>query len=179
MVVIPWFQGDAAGAVQSVDEATGGDLARALDSKELTGRPYELFITGVADTRWKARRVMVMGAGTAAAFDPEMARRVASAAGLAVRQRRIARAALFLRTDTAAGTDPAALAQAAAEGLTLAEFNTAALQDDGPAAGAAPRGPSCTRRRRRRRRSRRSRAAASSASAATSRASSRTSRATR
>jgi leucyl aminopeptidase len=138
IVVVPWFQSDAAGTLQSVDAATGGDLARALDTKELTGRPYELFLTGVADAGWKARRVMVIGAGPAAAFDSEMARRVASAAGLAVRQRRIGRAAFFLRTDTVAGTDPAALAQAVAEGLTLAEFNIGRYKTADPAPAPPP-----------------------------------------
>jgi leucyl aminopeptidase len=130
LLVVPWFEGDAPSAVRDLDAATGGDISRAVASKELTGSAFEIFMTAVADPTWRARRVVLVGAGRAGAYTPEAARHVAAAAGLSVRTRRVRRAAFVVR---GAG-DPAALAQAAAEGVTLAEFNVGSYKTDDDAA---------------------------------------------
>jgi leucyl aminopeptidase len=127
LVVVPCFEGEPTETVAGLDTATGGELSRAFGSRELTGRAYELFLAPVSDAGWKARRVMAIGAGAAAPADIDIVRRVATAAALAVRQRRISRAALLLRSADA----PAA--QAAAEGLTLAEFNIGRYKTTDPA----------------------------------------------
>src|SRR5438876_12040844 len=57
VVVVPWFEDDGASAVAGVDAATGGELQRALGTKELSGRLFEIFLTAVADSSWKTRRV--------------------------------------------------------------------------------------------------------------------------
>ena len=55
VVVLPWFEDDAASAVAGVDAATGGDLQRALATRELSGRLYELFLAPVRETSWKVQ----------------------------------------------------------------------------------------------------------------------------
>src|SRR5215470_5654020 len=93
VLIVPWFDDDSAAAVGDVSTATGGELERALASKELSGKLYELFMAAVVDATWKARRVAFIGAGRSSEFGADIARRVAAAAGLALKQRRVARAA--------------------------------------------------------------------------------------
>jgi leucyl aminopeptidase len=122
VLIVPWFEDDSAAAVGDVSTATGGELERAIGTKELSGRLYELFIAAVIDANWKARRIAFIGAGRASDFGAEVARRIAAAAGLALKQRRVGRAAFLLRT-AATRTDEVVISQAVAEGLTLSEFN--------------------------------------------------------
>src|SRR5215475_5679185 len=122
VLIVPWFDDDNVTAVGDVNAATAGEVERAIASKELSGRLYELFIAAVSDASWTARRVAFIGAGRAADYGGDVARRIAAAAGLAMKQRRVGRAAFVLRV---AGTrDLSEIAQAAAEGLTLSEFNS-------------------------------------------------------
>jgi leucyl aminopeptidase len=82
----------------------------------------------------------VIAAGAAAAFSPAVARRVATAAALAARQRRAGRIGFLLRPGlpTAAGdVDQVGFAQAVAEGLTLAEFDGGSYKTVDPSPGAA------------------------------------------
>jgi len=119
LLVVPVFDGEALHeAFPAVDAATGGEIARASGTGEIRGRLYELFVTPVT-AEWKARRVAAAGVGKAADFDTERLRKVATAAALLARGRRMARVAFMLR-----GTLPAADAvQAIAEGLILAGFS--------------------------------------------------------
>ena len=123
VLIVPWFEGDTPAAVPGLDRAVAGDLARALESREVAGRLYEVFLARVTDPSWKARRVAIAGAGPAAAYTGDLARKLASACGLAMKQRRVARAAFLVRGDGPHRVDPGEHAQAVAEGLTLAEFN--------------------------------------------------------
>src|SRR3954463_16590426 len=59
LLIVPWFQGDTAAAVSDLDAATGGELGRALISKEFSVKPFELFVTSL--TGWRARRVALIG----------------------------------------------------------------------------------------------------------------------
>ena len=119
LLVIPVFEDeDVAARVPGLDDATGGAVGRAASSRELQGRPYELFLTPVI-SGWRAERVALVGAGKTPEFNTERLRRTATAAALAARQRRVKRIAFLQRTDL-----PAALAvQAIAEGLLLANFS--------------------------------------------------------
>ncbi len=136
VVIVPWFEEDGASAVAGVSTATAGEVERALGTRELSGRLYDLFIAAVTDTAWQARRLVFVGAGRTADFDSDVARRVATAAGLALKQRRVGRAAFLLRTAGAA-TDDAEMTQAVAEGLTLSEFNAGSYKThDAPPAKA-------------------------------------------
>jgi len=119
LVVVPWFEDDAPDAVPGLDKASGGELARALAAKEFQGKPYELFFTPATERAWKARRIAVIGAGRRVECGSEVVRRLAVTAGVAARQKRVPRVAFVLRGQG----DLTDLAQAAAEGLTLSEFN--------------------------------------------------------
>jgi leucyl aminopeptidase len=129
LLVVPWFEGDAPGAFPAalgINEATGGELGRALASREFAARPYDLFVTTVVDRQWKPRRLGFIGGGAIVGFDTGMARRVATAAALAARQRRVARLGILLRPglgDASGDLDIAGYIQAVVEGLTLAEFD--------------------------------------------------------
>src|SRR5437773_1464386 len=128
-LAVPWFEGEGPSAVGILDGATGGEIARALASKEFTGRLYELFVTPVNDRGWRTRRVALIGAGPKSEFNSDLVRKIAAAAGLQARQRRMDRVAFVLRGDA----DIVESAQAAAEGLTLSEFNAGSYKTTEPA----------------------------------------------
>jgi len=120
LLVIPLFEGESAiDTIPSLDSATAGELRRATESGELSSRPYEFFVTPLVDTAWRARRVAFVGAGRASEATPERLRRLATAAGMLARQRRIPRIAFLLR-----GPSPTApMAQAVADGFVLSNFS--------------------------------------------------------
>ena len=114
LLIVPAFDGEAvADTLPAVDQATGGEVARATASGEMKGRLYEAFVTPASGPGWKPRRVAVVGAGKAADFTSERLRKVATAAALMARGRRIPRVAFLAR-----GPIPArAAVQAITEGL--------------------------------------------------------------
>ncbi len=119
LIAVPIFEGDDPAAdLRALDDATGNALMRALESREVEGRPYEIFITTVTNA-WRAGRIAFIGAGKRADFTTERLRRVATAAALQARQRRVQRFAWLNRGDIPL---PEAV-QAAAEGLVLAAFS--------------------------------------------------------
>jgi leucyl aminopeptidase len=132
LLIVPWFEEDGPPAVEGLDAATGGDIARALGSREFTGKTFDLFVTAIVDRAWQPRRVLLVGAGSSAEFRGELARQLAAAGGIAVRSRRVERVAFVMR----GRGDVAELAQAVAEGLTLSEFNVGSYKtgDTPPAA---------------------------------------------
>ncbi len=131
LLIIPWFLGEGADAVPGLDAATGGELGRALTSKEFQAKPFEQFVTPL--TGWTASRVAFIGGG-GGERGTELARKLAAAGGLMARQRCMARAAFFVRGNAAAGE----LTQAVAEGLTLAEFYAGSHKTDDPPAAPIP-----------------------------------------
>src|SRR5882672_2676361 len=133
LLIVPWFQGETAGAIPDLDAATGGELGRALSSKEFQSKPYELFVTAIADASWRARRVAVIGGG-GGDRGTDLMRKLATAGGLAARQRHVTRAAFVVRGQGASGD----LAQAVAEGLTLAEFFGGSYKTDDPPPAPVP-----------------------------------------
>ena len=134
VIVIPWFEDAGMQQVTGVDEASGGEIGRALARQEFQGKPYEWFLTPATAGDWRARRVGLIGGGRRAACDGESLRRLAAAAGAAVRQRRIGRVAFVIRGEGLT----ADLAQAVVEGLTLSEFNAGTYKTGEPAPGDAP-----------------------------------------
>jgi leucyl aminopeptidase len=129
LIVVPWFEGEPPASVPGLDVASGGEVARAIGTKEFQAKPFELFLTQVLDHRWRARRLVLIGAGRRADFGGEIMRKVAAAAGASVRLKRAARVAFMIR----GSGDLAELAQAAAEGLTLSEFNGGSYKTGEPA----------------------------------------------
>jgi leucyl aminopeptidase len=141
LLVVPWFEGETPGAVPGVNAAVGSEIARALSSSEFLARPFDLFVAGVVDDGWKARRIVFVGAGPLAAFNTALARRVATVGALAARQRRVARIGYFLRPglpDASGDFDLRGFAQAIAEGLTLAEFNAGVYKTSDTPPGPPP-----------------------------------------
>ncbi len=139
LLVVPWFEDEGPAGVMSLDAATGGEIARALASKEFPAKPYDLFLAAVTDrsSAWRVRRIALVGAGPAASFTTDLARKVAVFAGAAARQRRSGRVAFLLRAGAQPSADVAPFAQAVAEGLTLSEFNAGSYKtttDSVPAA---------------------------------------------
>ncbi len=103
-----------------LDAATGGEITRARGTAEFRGKPYEFFITRVVGDRWKCGRIALVGAGSRADLDVERLRRIAAACGYTATLRSVESAAFVVRD----GIDPVTAAQAAADGLTSAEFDS-------------------------------------------------------
>ena len=123
LLIVPIFEDeDIAAAVPGLLQAAGSVLAQSLETREIQGRLFELFLTPLTKP-FRAARLALIGCGPAAAFDGERLRRAATAGGLAARQRRIRRAAFFTR-----GISGPPAVQAAAEGLLLAAFSSDAYK---------------------------------------------------
>src|SRR6185436_940049 len=90
-----------------------------IASGEIRGRLYESFLTPVVSGAAKARRIALIGAGKAADFDLERLRKVATAAALIARGKRIPRVGFMVR----GSFRPVDAVQAATEGLVLAAFS--------------------------------------------------------
>jgi len=126
LLVLPHFEGaPPSGGAPDVDSASGGALARAFASREITGAPFELWWSP-ALKGWRASRVLGLGAGPREGWSPEMARRLASAGALIARQRRLTDVAIVVPAFESATT--ARFAQAVAEGVILAQHETGHLK---------------------------------------------------
>jgi leucyl aminopeptidase len=141
LLVVPWFQRHAADAVPGLDDATGGELGRALLSGEFAAKPFDLFVTPIIDRSWKARRVAVIGAGLEHEFGTDLLRKLATTAVLQARQRRVGTLAFAVRSglpDASGDVDLSGLLQTVAEGLTLAEFDGGNYKTGEAVLGPAP-----------------------------------------
>jgi leucyl aminopeptidase len=118
LLVVPVFDADSLDDIPGLEAGSRGEVSKARASREFQGRLYELFLTPL--TGWQARRIALVGAGTRDEFTTERLRRVAAAAALAARHRRVARIAWVVRGDNPA----AAAVQASAEGLGLSAFSS-------------------------------------------------------
>jgi leucyl aminopeptidase len=98
----------------------------AIERGEFAGKPHTVFLAPVAAAAWRAGRVMLVGLGPRESYSADRARKWATAAGLAARDRKLCRVALLLP-----GVLPGAVeAQALAEGVTLAAFHAATYKND-------------------------------------------------
>jgi leucyl aminopeptidase len=132
LLVVPWLEEDEFSVVPGLDAATGGDVARALDRKEFEARMCDVFTTTISDASWRPRRALLVGAGKRSHFSNEVVRKIATASGLWARQRRIPKVGFVLRADTPVPSSE--MAQAIAEGTTLAEFSAGSYKtrDEAP-----------------------------------------------
>jgi leucyl aminopeptidase len=119
LVIVAAFEEAASALTPAWSEPTGGEIDRAIDSKEFSGKLYEMFVTPIVDRGYRARRVAAVGLGIRSDFTVDRARRVAAAMGLRAREMKIARIA-FVADGVFEAAD---MIQAIAEGLTLAEFD--------------------------------------------------------
>src|SRR6266540_886360 len=119
LIAVPVFEADADESdLRAFDQATGGALMRAHESREFQGKLYEVLVTPAGDG-WRASRIAFVGAGKRTQFDIERLRRVAAAAALGARQRRAQRFAWVHRGDLPL----TASVQAATEGIILSAFS--------------------------------------------------------
>ena len=118
LLVVPIFEGESpSGDLEAIDDAAGGAVGRALDTRELEGKLYELLLTPL--TGWRAARLAAVGVGKRADFTTDRLRRAATSATLGARQRRVKRLTWLHRGDL----DLVASVQAVAEGLVLGTFS--------------------------------------------------------
>jgi leucyl aminopeptidase len=107
------------GPLGGLDEASGGALAKLVASGELTGKMLETALLyypqGLA-----AQRLLVVGAGKKEKFSTAELRRVAAAAVRHLKSRQVKTVAFLARE----GERSAGAAQAIAEGLILANFDS-------------------------------------------------------
>ena len=134
LVLVPWFEDDQPSSLDGLDDAVGGEVSRALESREFQAKSYEQFFAPVSQRIWRARRVGLIGGGPRASAGTDLIRKLAVAGGLAARQRRAARVAFVAR----GSGSPVELAQAAIEGLTLSEFYGGSYKTTDPAPAPAP-----------------------------------------
>ena len=101
-----------------LDLVVGAALTRARTSGEFTGKLHERFLTDISDPTWRTRRVLLVGAGPRGGYDRDIARAVASTAGMAARER----SATQLITWCPAVIGTADMTQAVVEGVLLGAF---------------------------------------------------------
>jgi leucyl aminopeptidase len=128
LLILPIFEDDSLQDETDLQVASDGALAAALARREVTGKPYELFFTGVRG--WKSPRVLLVGAGPRAEFTADRLRRVAIAGGLAARDRGVTRVALMHRGGPA--MTPEQAAQVLAEGAVISSFDGASYKTKDP-----------------------------------------------
>ncbi|HEY7476282.1 MAG TPA: leucyl aminopeptidase [Vicinamibacterales bacterium] len=135
LLFVPVFeQDDRLGDVPGLDEATGGEIARARSSGEFRAKLYDVFITPVTGKGWKARRLALVGAGDPVDADAERLRRVAATCGYVARRRSASSIGWLVRR----GLDGLRAAQNAADGLTAAAFDSGVYKHAGDSAGPFP-----------------------------------------
>ncbi len=111
------------GGAAAVDEALGGLLSRLRESGELRGKAGEIVVVHNSGYHaLQAERVAVVGLGPRSGFTVESARRAAAAAARKARDLRVASYATALHGAGAGGLEPAAAAEALAEGSLLALY---------------------------------------------------------
>lgn len=126
LLIVPWFGAERPQRFHELNRAVGDEINRAVAAQEFSGKLFDCFTTPIVDRAWKARRLLLVGAGPRAEYHADVARRVAAAAGYAARQRRAASIGYVLRSglpEASGDVDVSGLIQGAAEGLTLAEFS--------------------------------------------------------
>jgi leucyl aminopeptidase len=128
VLAVPAFEQQPA-SLSGLDDAARGEIARSWASGEFEGKPYQMLLTPLSGSGWAARRLMLIGAGPAAAYDSERARRIGATAARAARERRARSLAFAPLLDVpgagSSASQDGALLQATVEGLILAEFDVA------------------------------------------------------
>ena len=135
LLFVPVFeQDDRLTDLPGLDDATGGEIARARASGEFRAKLYDVFITPVTGRGWKARRIALVGAGDPVEADAERLRRVAATCGYAARRRWAGSIGWVCRR----GIDAIRAAQHAADGLSAAEFDSGVYKQAGEPIGPFP-----------------------------------------
>src|SRR5438270_666261 len=123
MLFVPVFSDEESlDDVPGLDEAMAGWFTRVRANGEFRGKLYESFIAR-ADG-WKAARIALVGAGSRGGATPERLRKIAAACGYTARLRAVATVGWVVRRVW----NPVDAAQAAADGLSAAEFDAGVLK---------------------------------------------------
>jgi leucyl aminopeptidase len=128
LLVIPSFVDDDFVDEPDLDRASGGDVSRARTRGEFAGKPYEVLVTALSG--WKAFRAVLVGAGKCMEVTPDHFRRLATIGGIIARQRRMSRVGILFRPGTL--VEPLVAAQAMAEGVVLANYDSGGRKTTGP-----------------------------------------------
>ncbi len=125
LLVVPVLEEETATDLEGLDRAVGGILKDAQSRGEFRGKRFELLGAAVQDAGWRARRVLLIGAGRGAPSIRHLRHLAAAAATAAGKQH--ARTVAFVirgRCATPGG------AQAVAEGLVLGTFDPGSYKTD-------------------------------------------------
>jgi leucyl aminopeptidase len=128
ILVVPVFEDDDLSDQTGLDEAAGGEIARARSRGEFKGKLFDVFIASLNASGWKTPRAVLVGAGRRAEFTADRLRRIAIVGGLAARQRHLTRIAVAHRAGTQVPAEEAA--QAVAEGVCLANYDGASYKTE-------------------------------------------------
>ena len=126
LLVLPTWVGDDLSDYPSLVDASGGALQNARTRGEWSGKVYTSCLVDLNLSGWRASRLLLIGAGDGVA-STALVRRLTTAATLAGRSRRVSSLAFCLRGQLG----KAEAAQAAAEGLTLGEFDGGTYKTEG------------------------------------------------
>jgi leucyl aminopeptidase len=125
-LVVPVFTGEALeGAAKDVDALLGGAIADAIASGEIKGKLAECVLVHAKDRPF--RRVLAVGLGDAAKFEPSLLARYAGAAVRYLGRRAIGDVTIAFPQQTAGCEE--ACASFAAEGALSGSFETTAYQE--------------------------------------------------
>jgi leucyl aminopeptidase len=116
-LVVGVYEGEkpGEGALAELDKRSGGVLTSLIETGELTGKTGEtIYLYNPGEI--KARRLLLLGAGKLADFNPDGVRRMAGTAARLLRGKNVRRFAFLRRSQLALG----ASVQAAVEGALLA-----------------------------------------------------------
>jgi leucyl aminopeptidase len=136
VLVVPVFEGDSSLPVAGLGLAALRRASEAMASKEFSGKPGTLYVTPTDGESTQPRRLMLVGLGPRSSYTTDRSRRAATAAALAVIERKQGSVGIML-------SGPAAQAdevQVVAEGLTLARYHTGSYKTDPDAKRTALRG---------------------------------------
>jgi len=119
LVIVAAFEGETDVLLPEWSAPTGGEIDRAVASREFSGKLFDTFVTPILDRSYRPKRLAAIGLGVRSDFTVDRARRSAAAIALNARQRKIPRVAVRAVEELATPE----MIQALAEGLTLAEFD--------------------------------------------------------
>jgi leucyl aminopeptidase len=119
-LIVNLFEGvsQLGGATAAVDKALDGAITQLIDAGEIKGKLGELALIHTLG-KIPARRVLIAGLGRKAQFDLDKVRRIVAEACRLLRTKGARRVATITHGTGAGGIEPAASAQAVAEGASL------------------------------------------------------------
>jgi len=129
LTIGPIFEDDRPAELRSLHEATAGEVERAWQRGEFTGKLFDVLVTPLGTT---GQRLILIGAGLRKDLTADRIRRMAIIGGLAARTRKVPKvafagwdrlaAAMSPQTSAGSATATELVAQAVAEGAVLANF---------------------------------------------------------